>query len=73
MVVDRDRSRKIVHKQKWRRGEGICPRARKYAQSTRETEATSNYKMTKMVRALSLAERSVCMRVCKHDVSLFAH
>ena len=25
-----------------------------------------NYKITKIVRALSLAERRVCMRVCKH-------
>ena len=24
------------------------------------------YKITKIVRALQLAERSVCMRVCKH-------
>ena len=27
---------------------------------------TSHFKITKMVRALWLAERSVCMRVCKH-------
>ena len=31
------------------------------------------YKITKIVRALGLAERSVCMRVCKHGcgVKLF--
>ena len=31
------------------------------------------YKITKIVRALQLAERSVCMRVCKHGcgVKLF--
>ena len=34
---------------------------------------TSHFKITKMVRALWLAERSVCMRVCKHGcgVKLF--
>ena len=33
----------------------------------------SNYKITKIVRVLWLAERSVCMRVCKHgfDVKMF--
>ena len=32
-----------------------------------------NYKITKIVRALWLAERSVCIRVCKHgcDVKMF--
>jgi len=32
-----------------------------------------NYKITKVLRALWLAERSVCMRVCKHsyDVTIF--
>ena len=32
-----------------------------------------SYKITKIVRALWLAERSVCMRVCKHgcDVKMF--
>ena len=29
-----------------------------------------NYKITKIVRALWLAERSVCMRVCKHGCGI---
>ena len=31
-----------------------------------EAEYINCYKITKIVRALWLAERSVCMRVCKH-------
>ena len=41
---------------------------------TFEIEHSGIYKITKMVRALWLAERRVCMRVCKHgcDVKNFA-
>ena len=39
----------------------------------KKCDTTFIYKITKIVRALWLAERSVCMRVCKHgcDVKLF--
>ena len=47
--------------------------AKCYGQSFNSSKRTKHYEITKIVRALWLAERCVCMRVCKHgcDVKIF--
>ena len=81
MVLARDRSRKIVQNKHDAGVRGYVPELGNAHNLLEKLKLslpkvnTSNHKITKIVRALwSRAERSVCMRVCKHgcDVRCFA-
>ena len=72
--VQRHRGVKLITHRGLELAKSICaPNLEAIGSNAKFCEFISFYKITKIVRALWLAERRVCMRVCKHgcDVKMF--